>query len=421
MELFKEGKEKMKPKNVPFKTNKFYVDAEYYRTHLTEEDEIMKINYTKDFYEEIENMVRQNEIIIGNINAKMRLGKSTLAMALGKHTFQLIQKYNFRNKKENFGMKNIARDQQEKSKMMRDPELCYTCIVTDESNELEEGGENATAEFALKKVFSDVQAGRYVHGWSCSPKETVDSNADIMLSVVAINKQTKTTRSKLYYRYYEGGSETTQLLGYVDVYVGDIIEKWDSEIKNIFLKPKKTQAEKELIEAVAKEDFYVEYMIKKYEKMELITKHGIMRPRVLDYAEVIQNVIGRLIPLTRHASILNDKIVRNYVKMEMQKAKIPTSIVGIHLASQEASGVIDLYKSFYKLVNRIDKIQPLLNNHKKRDEWKRLGSELSGLERMRDELMNAIQIQQEEYSMMVQLNKDYNKHWENTKVKENKK
>ena len=128
----------VKTKNKPFKTNKFYVDAEYYRTHLTEEDEIIKINYTEDFYDEIENMVRDGEIIIGNINAKMRLGKSTLAIALGVHTFNLLKKYNFRKKNEKFTMRNIARDQQEKSKMMRDPNLQYTCIVTDESNELEE-------------------------------------------------------------------------------------------------------------------------------------------------------------------------------------------------------------------------------------------------------------------------------------------
>ena len=57
----------------------------------------------------------------------------------------------------------------------------------------------------------------------------------------------------------------------------------------------------------------------------------------------------------------------------------------------------------------------MLNNHKYQSQWKSLGQELSSLERMRDELMNAIQIQQNEYSMMVQLNKDYNKHWENKK------
>ena len=48
-----------------------------------------------------------------------------------------------------------------------------------------------------------------------------------------------------------------------------------------------------------------------------------------------------------------------------------------------------------------------------------LGEELGGVESMRDELMNAISMQQNEYDMMVKLNKQYNKHWETKEDKQN--
>ena len=75
--------------------------------------------------------------------------------------------------------------------------LFDSSIVIDENNELEKGGENVTAERQLNRVFSDVQAARYVHRICCSTKDTIDPNADIMLSIIAIDHKHKNLKNKL--------------------------------------------------------------------------------------------------------------------------------------------------------------------------------------------------------------------------------
>ena len=67
-------------------------------------------------------------------------------------------------------------------------------------------------------------------------------------------------------------------------------------------------------------------MCRKYEKMELITKEGIMRPRMLDYAHIILEVEAKLRPLTR-LNILNKATIKNFVKKHCRDQKVPTSIV----------------------------------------------------------------------------------------------
>ena len=52
-----------------------------------------------------------------------------------KELIELLKKHKKREKGK-FGIKNIARDQQEYSKIMRDPDIQNTVILTDEMNEL---------------------------------------------------------------------------------------------------------------------------------------------------------------------------------------------------------------------------------------------------------------------------------------------
>ena len=260
-----------KEKKKQFRENTLYYYANKFNKGIITNEEIDKIDMTEIFLAELEERVKLGEIIIININAMMRKGKSTLAIKLGKIIYELLKKYGYRKKTEQFTIKNIARDHQEHSKMMRNPETSFTVIATDESNELENTGENVSIEKALDKVFSDVQAGRYVHRVCCSPKETIDPNADIMLSVTAIDKETLTTHAKLYYRFYEGGQEVTQLLGYVRIYVGNVIKIWAKETKELFYKTKRGIATKEEIkrlEKIAEQDWYTHYYIKKHEKMK---------------------------------------------------------------------------------------------------------------------------------------------------------
>lgn len=213
----------MEGKPLKFKINSFYNLANQYRQKITEEQELEKIDMTQHFWKEVEYMIQHNELVNINVNGRVRMGKSTEAIAIGMQMFDLLKKHGFRKKDDVFTMKNVARDQQEYSKKMRNPETAFTVIVTDESNNLEGTGENVTVENALSQDFSDVQAGRYVHRVSCSPKNVIDGNADILLEIIGADRRSMISHNRLYYRYTYGGIEYRQLLGYVNIYVGDSI------------------------------------------------------------------------------------------------------------------------------------------------------------------------------------------------------
>ena len=110
-----------------------------------------------------------------------------------------------------------------------------------------------------------------------------------------------------------------QLLGYVNVDVSDVVDK----------------------------DWYIEYRKRKFEKMDLILKEGIFRPRVLEYAKIILTVVDKLKKLTRMYGLVNSNIIRNYIKIECRDNKVIQSIVGEELATREVSGILDLYKGHW--------------------------------------------------------------------------
>ena len=194
------------------------------------------------------------------------------------------------------------------------------------------------------------------------------------------------TYCKLYYRYFEGNMEHVQLLGFVKFSVADVINTWEKKVKKHYMRPDRSEKEDKLIERWAKKDWYTEYVIKKYEKMELITKEGIFRPRVLDYADVILCIVEKLKTLTKINALVNKSIIRNYVKAEFRKRKIPTSIIGEELATREVEGILDVYEAYFKLCRKIDKIR--MGEDK-------LG-QLQDLLKVKDELANSIKLQEEE-------------------------
>ena len=61
-----------------YQTNTLYYYADQYSRLITKEEDILKEDMTQTFYAELEEMIKNGEIIIININAKMRLGKSTV-------------------------------------------------------------------------------------------------------------------------------------------------------------------------------------------------------------------------------------------------------------------------------------------------------------------------------------------------------
>lgn len=315
-----------KKKRKGYRTNTFYHYANEYYNALTTTEELEKIDMTEEFWTEIDKVIKEKELLNINVNGQVATGKSTLAMEIARR----IQKMYF---EKELGIKDIDRDQQEFSKTMRNPNIKNTIRIIDEWNELENTGENVTVERALYDYFSDVMAQRYVHKISCSPNNTADRNAQIYLEVFSTDKQKEITYAKLSYKIGVNGGTEKQLLGHIKINVTETIKsKW-----------------------------YKEYRRRKFEKMNLILKEGIFQPRKLEYATIILNVVNKLRKLARLTSILNPNIVRNYVKMECRNKKIPQSIIGEELAVREVQGILDLWKSYWKLNKETTKKEEEIN------------------------------------------------------------
>lgn len=385
-----------------FRTNSFYYYANELRKHITDEDETEKMDFTDIFWAELEAMVRHNEIVIININSKPRLGKSTEAIAIARKIFDLLKR--IKGKKGEFNLHNIARDHQEYSRMMRDPKTEHTVLVVDEFNELENTGENITAENALRKQFSDVQAARYVHRVCCSPTDIIDPNADIMLQLVSHDERTMISHNKLFYRYHEGAIEDTRLLGYVNIYVGDIIKTWLT-VRDSFYRVEKTKADKIKIRRAAEMDFYTNYVIKKHEKMELITREGIFRPRLLDFAEPIKNTVQALRPLTKLCKSIDKDIIRNILIAEIRKAKLVTSIFGDEFETRHAQGILNGMVQLQKMNRDLNKLEALYKEEKidtnvynyRKDE----------MVSIMQTICSAVDSQMAELDKCIEINKDY--------------
>lgn len=303
-----------------FIANSFYHYAEEFRKNMTDEKEIEKIDMTELFWTEMFTIPQVGEIINVNINAPPTSGKSLTGFSIASEIMPVLFK-------KGFSTNDIDRDQQEFSITMRNPDIKNTIRVIDEWNELETTGENSSVEEALLNHFSDVMAQRFVHKISCSPTASADKNALIYLEVFSTDKLNFVNHSKLFYRLYSGGIDYRQLIGRVSIYTGNILgTQW-----------------------------YKDYRRRKFEKMELILKEGIYRPRTLEYAFAILETINHLKPLVSMTSLVNMNLIKNYIRIEFENCKIPLTILGLELATQEAHGVLDLYKGYYKMIRDIDK------------------------------------------------------------------
>lgn len=387
---------------IKFKGNRFYYYADRYATRPTESDDLKKIDMTEEFWREIESEIKSDELVNITINAKVRMGKSTLGIYISKRLYELLIMHKKRKDTTPFGMWNIARDQQEYSKMMRNPDTRFTVIMTDEINALEDTGENVSVEKALNNVYADVQAGRYVHRVSCSPRNITDPNSDIILEVVAVDRKKMLTHCHLFYRYHsaEYGGTLNQLLGYVNFDVSEIIKTWEKEAKKYFFKRKKSDNDKRILKRYMKEDFYVDYIVKKYEKMDLLNKEGILRPRELDYAEVVLEIAERMRSLMRFNIISRDNIESN-VYIAYRKKKIPVSLEGINEATKKIASILRLWKGYFNLNKEINK---LVEKNEKDHIVETLKEE-------REKIMESINDEIAYWESLVEINKKYNKHY----------
>ena len=72
---------------------------------------------------------------------------------------------------------------------------------------------------------------------------------------------------------------------------------------------------------------------------------------------------------------VKDALVKNYIKGEMEKEKIPTSVLGEKLGTDEVTGILSMYKSFYELNEKMDKVEiKYLKGKMEKEKYKATGS-----------------------------------------------
>lgn len=320
----------------------FYDSAIKYIDKPVDEEDIVVNDYTEMFFAELSEQLREGRILTINIGGNRREGKSTVGFFLLFWIHKELKKIGKIPKYEKVGLYNVARDQQEFSEKIVDPRLTHNVILTDEWNELENTGENVTVERALQKNFSDIQAVRYIHRVSCSPKDLVDENTDIILEVIpTVRDKSFITKLRLYYRFLLGGDVRTQLIGHININVGEVIKNWEKKIRPIMEKRPEmiTEEEKKIIDDNIMIDPFVEYNVRKMQKINLLTKEGIFRPRELKYSALIYDIIQRLRPMASYGKITKDTI-RNHVERAFKEQKIPFSFLGIHFAIERVYGLL---------------------------------------------------------------------------------
>ena len=396
-------------KDSKWKGNILQMYAETMVRHPTIEEETAKINMSDLYFKEVEREVSNGEIFKMQINAKPRMSKSTEGIAISVWILELLKKYYpDKVKGKIFGMRNVARDDQELAKMMRNPDLMFDVIMIDESNALEETGENATTEMAQKEVFSDVQAGRYVHNIYVCPEKVMDKNVDIKL--IVRNREEGFIHNYLYYKLPIYG---WIFLGYVDIDVRKLIYNWERKVKKRFYSylKEKDEAGRKFIEYWTKRDFYIEYQVKKYEKMELMNREGILRPRELDYAHIVLEVIEKTKGLVELMPLQQIKLpVRSYVEMEFHKQKIPFSMLGIEGTMNRVMGCLTLYYTKRNIKLKIaDLLYKLQKGKIKEDLY---NSSIAEMKKHEEEINNLIMIQTDELKRYKLINERYNKHIE---------
>lgn len=389
-----------------FKTNNLYLIAKDIQDKETDREEIEKTDLTEIFWHEIESMVKNKEIILINITGKPRTGKSTTAISIGIDIHKLMRKHQRTNEKK-FSLKNIARDNQEASVKTRDEKFEKTVLVIDEENALEKGGENVTVEEREKEYKSNVMAGRYIHQIQCVPKGVIDQNADILLSVISLDRTNYQTYCLLSYRFYENDQEHTITIGNIKIDTYHVIKNWINNVEETYYKPEKTKKDKEKIKEWEEKDFYIKYVVRKYKKMELLTKHHVRRPRMLPLAGITLKIIEILKRTTKRKPINKDRI-RNFVKYNMKKENIPMSLVGEEVITREIAGILQSYKDVYEDTTRLNKTIKEYNKQKNAD------TEYNKEEATQD-LISSKEIldsQIEELKELKKLNEEYNKELE---------
>lgn len=273
-------------------------------------------------------------------------GKSTVVIKIAWEINKYIHKIGLNNNVHQDMWKHIFSDQTEFLRFINGNER-NCCIVIDEFNSMAKTGLNATTEEALFDYYSDVFAGQYIHRVTASPDIITDKNANIILDVIGKDEKQEIVRCKLIYRDVVTKQRLT--IGFVDVFVGDLIKNWQGAIRDIIeQRGVKTLDEQKRVDLWREKDFYVRYQVKKYNRMKLIKDEGVRDIRELEFADII---LGTLAELEDYAKVerVDAELVNITADEVRRKHKRIYSILALNEIGQKSKAILGLYYKINKL------------------------------------------------------------------------
>lgn len=299
-EKVKDIEEKMEEKDVQIDILKLL----YYEMKdvLQKESEALQNDITEEFYQFLEDKIKNREVTNIGIIGEVSGSKSTSAISIFETENQIIEE-EFKKKVPRF--EHIFADQTEFLRFINIQEENVS-IVIDEFSRIASTGLNSSTEAVMFDYYSDVFAQKYIHRISCSPSVVLDKNANVILNYIGKDEKKKISKFKLSYRNpSEGYREIT--LGYVIIDVSNVLDK----------------------------DYYKKYRKKKFGRMSLLDKHGVRDIRELEFSGITLKVIDELTKLTKDGTKLSiDTILATASRVCREERKIYSELVKMEIASR---------------------------------------------------------------------------------------
>ena len=299
---------------------------------LTETD-ILQRNVTKIFWAGYIGALRHKELWNMAIRGKTGGSKSTIGIkVLYVGTMELIKQGVITKKmiEEAGGIQKylytrINSDQTEFIRFAM-KEKGNTITVIDEFSTMGETGLNATTEKAMYTEHSDLFAQERIHKISCSPTHINDRNADIILDYVGKDEEKKISQFKLGYR------DTTDwmvyYLGYVNFYVGDVMEM----------------------------PFYKKYREKKFKRLDLLKKHGIRNVKELEFSRIVMETYKKMKILAEIGKQNEEMILANIMAIiRASESKMQYSIISLNFLVMQVKSMLSLITEITRFKKKLEK------------------------------------------------------------------
>lgn len=280
-------------------------------------EEIRKQDITEELGKELFLRRKRRNLINMQIRGEPTSGKSLI----GYKFLKMIHRNIYKRTPKTW---HIAADQIDFIDKVKDLKVGETAIQIDEWNELSTTGYNSTTSQALLTQINEVQAQRYIHKISCSPQKTIDHTATIIIDVIEKDEEKKRTHCHVLYVLHYNGIRIEQLCGHININV-------KKEIENKVWKA---------------------YRKRKFDRMKLLLKHGIIDSRKKDDSEIILKVVEKLQGLAKTGETVTKDLIGNYIEI-VQDKYTTISMLGEEKLKNTISAILSYFKNITKTKTKI--------------------------------------------------------------------